>query len=221
MATAPKTISGPLGAKFGRDPTEFFINAVKSQKKLFRRLTARLAARTNVGSWEVKKDGKTYKSRMVAREDDSIQKLATIIALWCLKDPVTTADEAGRMAYGRGVGPSTKSLDEFDPSTEDVSIIGTEQWPIPWGMGSASEKGEPITAAVVLTAGVAILVAIAPFVLPKILAFAEETFNKVTGKEPKASSTVTKTKEAKIFGIPATFVAVGGAALLAYAALRK
>lgn len=223
---ATKTVSGPLGAEFGRDPTVFFLNVIKREKKLWQRLTVRLAARAGIANWSVKSGGKTYKSRMIARTDDDVGKLATIVALWCIYKPSLVVDEAGRMAYNQGPGPKVKSLDAYNPDTDgdaDIAIIGTTDWPIPWGR--SGEKGEPISAAILLTAGVGIFVALAPFVLPPLMSFVQDGVKKITdgavnlgGKE---SAPPPPKKESKIFGVPATYVAIGGAGLLAYAALRK
>jgi hypothetical protein len=228
MATAPKTISGPLGAKFGRDPLMFFTNVIRDQKKAFRRLTARLAARTNVASWETQLGGRTFKSRMIGREDDDATKIATIIALWCLKHPDLVLDEGRRVALDQPPGPMIKSLDEWD-GEGDISFLHNSGWRDPQHdaalalIATKGERGEPITAAAVFIACIPLLVAVAAAVLPALMGFVKDKIEETTGSKVGGDRTQTAEKptSAKLLGVPAVYVAAGGAAALAYALVRK
>jgi hypothetical protein len=217
-----RSVSGPLGAKFGRDPFDFVVNMVRQEVNSFRALTARMSERTGIKTWVTPykdKNGKRYAARMVARSSDSPMVVATIVTLWARRDPGGLIDEAGRLAFRLPIG--ARSLDT-------MSAMGRQNWPVVYGGG----KGEdPITIGTILTAGVTLLVALVPIVLPRLLAAIgaiaegaspEEIINAaVTGRSPEPDAPPPPPPPPpSLFGIPENYVLIGAAALLGFVVLR-
>lgn len=210
-------VSGPLGAKFGRDPVQFTLAVVRRELSLFRRLTARLSERTGITSWTTS-GPHPFRSRMVASTSDNVVEVATILVLWCIKAPQLTLDESGRMAFNLPVGPKSKA--KLDGS-EDVQVLPNSGWPQIYGSG---EKGEdPISAGAILTIAIPIILSLAPYLLPLLIGLIGGLVGAVTGTDPtKPKAPPPDTSGDKIFGVvPTNIGLVVGAAALGYALLHK
>lgn len=211
MAT---TVTGPLAAKYGKDPAQFFLNAVKDMAKPFRTLCARMKQRTGIKTFEVESKGKKGKIDSAPSASQGINVLALAVCLWCIKKPAQLVDEAGRMATGSQVG---KGLDS--------DTLDAKQWESAKGLFGVDDA-----ILIGLVPLVVALIGLAGVVLPILIPAAGEAVKGVGdlvggivgGDEPAPPPVDLSPPEKTIFGLDQSMVImIGVAAVAAYFIIKS
>lgn len=115
-------ITGPLGARFGRDPFAFAIAAVREHRAHIIQTINRTSERTGQKSWHVPSgEGRELEAKLTADATDSDAMLALTAAMWSLRAPHVFQDEARRVVHSLPQGLDNDASGDSAPDADRTS----------------------------------------------------------------------------------------------------